>query len=303
MKSLYNARKPWITAIVALILGPTIGMCYINRGWLACGYFIVIPLLLGIPFLGTHFDLFPAQSANTASTASITLWVLNIIGAAHCFKIAKQGSYVMPFKWYSRWYSLAGLIAFLLLAPLAIRLFYIEPFNAPGSSMSPTIRDGDYFLAQKLSYNSSRPARGDVIVFKINDISYVKRVIGLPNDTVEITESVIYINNIAIPREQIEDYPLKDERGSNTSNQFIETITDGKKIKILESVMNSDADNTPIYTVPNQQYFVLGDNRDNSLDSRHTDKFGFIPEENITGKAYVVIWNDVSLKLKWEEIE
>lgn len=198
---------------------------------------------------------------------------------------------------------------------LMVRTFAFEPFNIPSGSMIPTLLVGDYLFVSKFSYGYSKhsmpfslpvipgrvfesePERGDVVVFKLpSDTSqdYIKRVIGLPGDTVQVTNGRLYINNKLIERERIEDYILTDGSGRSAAvPQYIETLPNGKVHRILELFGDQGpSDNTEAFTVPEGHYFMMGDNRDNSADSRaFPSRFRFVPIENLVGRAEFLFYS------------
>lgn len=189
-----------------------------------------------------------------------------------------------------------------------IRSFWFEPFHIPSGSMKPNLLVGDYIIVSKYSYGYSRfsfpfgynfeyfkgrvlnkePQRGDVVVFRYpadTSINYVKRLIGMPGDTVQMIDGVLYINDKKIPKEF--DSVFFDQQvdfGKSEINIFQETLPEGKKIKVLDA-FDSSADDTGIFKVPANHYFMMGDNRDNSQDSRFLSAVGFVHEDNIIGKA------------------
>lgn len=198
---------------------------------------------------------------------------------------------------------------------LMVRTFAFEPFNIPSGSMIPTLLVGDYLFVSKFSYGYSKhsmpfslpvipgrvlesePERGDVVVFKLpSDTTqdYIKRVIGLPGDTVQVTEGRLYINNKLIERERIEDYILTDGSGRSAAvPQYIETLPNGRVHRILELFGDQGpSDNTEAFTVPEGHYFMMGDNRDNSADSRaFPSRFRFVPVENLVGRAEFLFYS------------
>lgn len=206
-------------------------------------------------------------------------------------------------------------VVYAVLIALFIRTVAYEPFNIPSGSMIPTLLVGDYLFVSKFSYGYSRhslplsprifsgrlfsaaPERGDVVVFKLprdNDTDYIKRVIGLPGDTLQVRKGRLYINDKIVKRERIENYI--SESGW-TSLQYVETLPNGRKHRILEiRGDNAPLDNTQKYVVPPGQYFMMGDNRDNSADSRvlkSMDRMwvGYVPEENFVGQAEILFFS------------
>ena len=198
----------------------------------------------------------------------------------------------------------AGLIA------LCIRSFAYEPFSIPSGSMIPTLLVGDYLFVSKFSYGYSHfslplslklfpgrvlfsePERGDVAVFRLptdTDKDYIKRLVGLPGDTIQVVNGILNVNGTAVKRERIKDYQIDNGFGSmRRITQYLEIFPNGRQHFIIEEQGDEGAsDNTPIYKVPKGHYFAMGDNRDNSSDSRFLNRVGFIPRENLIGRAEV----------------
>ena len=197
---------------------------------------------------------------------------------------------------------------------LVFRSFFYQPFNIPSGSMYPTLMVGDYLLAGKLSYGISRyslpfspdlfdgriagsaPRRGDVVIFRNpwkRDIDYIKRVIGLPGDRVRVEKGRLWINGSLIPRERIADYPYRHRGGMVTDvPQYIETLPGGTSYQILEMAGDQGPlDNTRTYSVPDDHYFMMGDNRDNSVDSRVIQSVGFVKSDLLVGQAKVLFYS------------
>ncbi|MDA1089001.1 MAG: signal peptidase I [Proteobacteria bacterium] len=198
-------------------------------------------------------------------------------------------------------------VLYAIIIALGVRTVAYEPFNIPSGSMRPTLLVGDYLFVSKFSYGYSRhslpfslplipdrifftePKRGDVIVFKLptdNKTDYIKRIIGLPGDTVQLKDSILYINGKAVKREKVED--LVEPIGDNNfvrSPRYLETLPGGRTHYVLEFTENTIYDNTQVYTVPEGHYFGMGDNRDRSRDSRFLNDVGYIPRENLIGRA------------------
>ncbi|MDH5796492.1 MAG: signal peptidase I [Anaplasmataceae bacterium] len=196
-----------------------------------------------------------------------------------------------------------------LLIVFAFRTLVGEPFHIPSSSMLPNLMAGDYILVSKSSYGYSKysmffplpdyikgrlfaklPARGDVVVFrnpKNDKINFIKRVIGLPGDKIKVIGGVVYINNNPIERLQLDNYIANI---NSNITQYKEVLESKKSYQVIHEY-NDDVSvsNTGIYTVPENNLFVMGDNRDNSMDSRFLDDVGYIPVENLVGQAKMIL--------------
>ena len=206
------------------------------------------------------------------------------------------------------------LVVTVVVSVFVIRVVLFQPFSIPSGSMIPTLRIGDYLFVSKFSYGwskhsiprspplfkgrifASEPKRGDVIVFKHpadNSTDYIKRLVGLPGDTIQVINGVLHINGEAVKLERIKDFNGQpgtcNRRGSDNINvaRYIETLPNGVKHEILDCSPNSEGDNTRVYEVPPGFYFMMGDNRDNSTDSRFRE-LGFIPRENLVGRARII---------------
>jgi signal peptidase I len=219
-------------------------------------------------------------------------------------------------------YVLAAILSLVLALGIAvsIRTLLYQPFSTPSRSMEPTLLEGDYFFVSKYAYGythysipfspswfagrvfGSEPKRGDVAVFRVpKDVTtdYVKRVIGLPGDRIQVKEGALYINDTPVAREQLADFVGNDPCGSDAvtkTKRWRETLPNGVSYETLDCVANGFYDNTNVLTVPAGHYFVLGDNRDNSTDSRVVS-FGSIPLENFIGRTGIMFFSrDVGLR-------
>jgi len=203
------------------------------------------------------------------------------------------------------------LLAFVI--ALSVRTFLLQPFDIPSGSMVPTLVVGDYVFVSKYTYGYSRfslpfspplfsgrifasePRRGDVVVFrppKDERTDYVKRLVGLPGDRIQMKEGVLTINDVAVKREALPDF-IGEACGTESTGKakrWRETLPDGVSYETLDCTDNGFLDNTGIFTVPPGQYFMLGDNRDNSSDSRIAD-ISTIPLENLIGRVEIIFFS------------
>jgi signal peptidase I len=249
---------------------------------------------------------------------------------------------------FSEFWEIVKTLLWAAVIAVVIRTFAYEPFNIPSGSMIPTLLIGDYLFVSKTAYGYSRfsfpggivpvegriwegaPKRGDVVVFRPPgepETDFIKRVIGLPGERVQIRNGVLNINGVPVQRQRIEDYVDPEDPAQGAVPQYLETLPGGVAHPILEAAGDlGDLDNTPVYVVPADHYFMMGDNRDNSRDSRAwdrsrmqmdsstdegraaltaatleteidasksdwLDKVGFVPKENLIGPAKILFWS------------
>src|SRR6202158_616036 len=198
-----------------------------------------------------------------------------------------------------------------LLIALVIRTFLFQPFNIPSGSMKATLLVGDYLFVSKYSYGYSRfsvpfalipfsgrifgsePQRGDIVVFKLpkdDSTDYIKRVIGLPGDRIQMKDGQLYINEQPVKRERVADWVPADGEGAGLRvKRWRETLPNGVSY-----------DNTPVYQVPPGHFFMMGDNRDNSTDSRVLSAVGYVPYENLVGRAEIIFFSIAEGTHAWE---
>ena len=203
-------------------------------------------------------------------------------------------------------------IFYAVLIALIIRSLFAEPFNIPSGSMKPNLLVGDFIFVSKWSYGYSKhslpfslpiipkkifskmPKRGDVVVFKTpqdNRTDYIKRVIGLPGDKIKIINGEIQINNNLILRKKNKDFIDVNKEGSIKRIRKYQEYFFNKEIEILDIMDNGIVDNTSLYIVPKGYFFVMGDNRDNSQDSRFINVVGYVPIKNLVGKAQFIFFS------------
>ncbi len=230
-------------------------------------------------------------------------------------------------------WELAKTLFWAIIIAIVVRTFAFEPFNIPSGSMIPTLLIGDYLFVSKTAYGYSKysfpwglapfegrvwegaPKRGDVVVFRPPgdpDTDFIKRVIGLPGDRVQMKQGQLYINNALVERKRIADfqYTTPDDPVGHPVPQYLETLPGGVTHPVIETQGDTGQfDNTPVYVVPQGDYFMMGDNRDNSNDSRVwrgfmppnadqeitdpalLDKVGFVPSQNLIGPAKILFWS------------
>jgi signal peptidase I len=243
---------------------------------------------------------------------------------------------------FSEFWEIVKTLLWAAVIAIFIRTFAYEPFNIPSGSMVPTLLVGDYLFVSKMAYGYSKysfpgglipvegriwegaPTRGEVVVFRPPrepETDFIKRVIGLPGDRIQVRQGRLYINDVMVERQRIEDYVDPDAPesvdpdmpGNRPSPQYLETLPGGVTHRIVElnGDSNSPADNTPVYVVPPDHYFMMGDNRDGSNDSRTVigvdqrcksgtidasnkdclGVVGFVPKENLIGPAKILFWS------------
>jgi signal peptidase I len=203
-----------------------------------------------------------------------------------------------------------------LVIALVIRTFAFQPFNIPSGSLIPTLLVGDYLFVSKYAYGYSKhsfpfsivpisgrvwgaePKRGDIAVFKLpsdGETDFIKRVIGLPGDRVQMNRGHLFINGQPVKKEAVEPYSIPDAfRRPSRVQQFRETLPNGVSYTVIEiSGTDGYLDNTPEFTVPAGHFFMMGDNRDNSNDSRDQSSsgVGFVPYENFVGRAEIIFFS------------
>ncbi|TFW11185.1 signal peptidase I [Brevundimonas intermedia] len=217
-------------------------------------------------------------------------------------------------------------IVFALLIAMVLRIFLFQPFTIPSASMEPNLYEGDYIVVSKWSYGFSKhsipfspplfdgrimgsaPKRGDIVVFKLprdDKTDFIKRVIGLPGDRIQMIANKLYINDKPVQDVVVSEQEINDIFGPRPVTEVRETLPEGRSFMTQDFGPGNDLDDTPVYEVPAGHYFMMGDNRDNSIDSRveQSSGVGMVPAENLVGKAQIILfswkpgsslWNPVS---------
>jgi signal peptidase I len=230
------------------------------------------------------------------------------------------------------WWETVKTVFWALVIAGLFRTLFFQPFWIPSGSMKETLLIGDFLFVNKMAYGYSRfscpfamcpfsgrifasdPERGDIVVFRhpVSGTDYIKRLIGLPGDRVQVTNGVLFLNGVEVPQQETADfselyarqggagqYPRCDnapvgQGGDCLKTRAIETLPNGVSYPVLSIEDNGYADNTPVFTVPAGHFFFMGDNRDNSVDSRfgqNAGGVGFVPFENLIGRADRVVFS------------
>jgi len=320
--STQRGRRTWAAVVLALF-SPALGMMYLGRGWRALGYFVAAFVLLAVTIvLAVH------GYWNEGVSVAAPTQILFFIGIVDCYRIARRLSEQSSGPWYSRGRAIAAVAAAIVAFVLCLRGFVVEPYRIPSGAMIPTLRIGDLILVNKWQYGirmpfaytmlieRGSPRRGDIIVFRYPfepSQYYVKRVVGLPGDRVQYINGALIINGVPVERQPKEDF--FDHSRVQRYLQFQEHLgdhsypviySDGVSTPVRPAPRHTDrqactyADGGVSCTVSPQSYFVIGDNRDNSEDSRY---WGFVPSGNIAGRVFLVWWSERSPERAWREIQ
>lgn len=208
-------------------------------------------------------------------------------------------------------------VFFALLIAFVLRVFLFQPFTIPSASMEPTLLEGDYIIVSKWPYGYSRHSlalpwsphifsgrigggaveRGDIVVFRLprdDHTDYIKRVVGLPGDRIQVREGLLYINDRPVSRTPMAPETLETAYGAREALRWRETLPGpgGATFTSYDFGPGQDLDDTGVYVVPAGHYFMMGDSRDNSVDSRvapGSGGVGFVPAENIVGRADIIL--------------
>jgi len=211
--------------------------------------------------------------------------------------------------------ELGKTIFYALAIALVLRVVLFQPFTIPSASMEPTLLEGDYIIVSKYAYGWSRhsipfspnfmqgrimgkePERGDVVVFKLprdGRTDYIKRLVGMPGDRLQILDGLLHINGAPVGREELSPTQQDSVFGPpRPVDRYREILPEGRSYITYSYGPDGEVDNTGVYAVPAGHYFMMGDNRDNSVDSRYPleSGVGFVPAENLVGRAEVVLFS------------
>ncbi|MGE4352038.1 MAG: signal peptidase I [Bdellovibrionales bacterium] len=291
-----SSHSPWLIALASFFLGPLAGMLRLGKVKVGLLYFFGTAAAAITAFVVAHFGFSPFDPRQIALYA---IGAITLIGAAHCFWTAKKEPQRMV-KWHGSWLFILALCFVLPIGTaLAVRTFVVEPFHTASRSMEPTLKKETYFSAIKYAYGQeSKPQPGDIILFNVRragkQLAYVKRVIAVGGDTIGIDCNGLSLNGHGLPRQKT---------GASEADQtlYAETLPNGKKIVVAYDKVRPCPVNAQSYTVPKGHYFVLGDNRSQSLDS--STGLGLVPFEAILGRASRLFWNEKTYRFSYTPIE
>ena len=278
-------RSSLIALVLAVLLGPFVGMLYVVRPRRAFGYLgaeVASPMSA---FTLAYFGLW---------IAGISWWIplllVRMIGAVDSFAIARRQALHLFVPWYARWYGLLLVVVVTNGSLWLLRDSVVEPFHIPSSAMMPTLVPADQIWVDKYSYEIGRrtPVRGEVVVFRYPEdltIPFVKRIVGLPGDRVRYVDKILRINNMEVGRERVGTYQGRDA-GTMVGASLHREVLEGRAYNVL--IQDEYPSRSLSTIVPEGTYFVLGENRDNSRDSRY---WGTVAEDLLIGPVMSIWWN------------
>jgi signal peptidase I len=289
MANKIKQRQPLAAALLSLFM-MGLGQLYNGQPRRAAVFFAIA--IFPVAFLAPISHLLLSFQGIMAIYAGILITVgIRVFAIIDAFIGARRIG-MIELRRYNRWYVYVSVILVIAAIQSAFELAIERPviaFSIPSGAMQPTLLVGDYVSVDKDAYAGQTPERGDIVVFRKppeNETDYVMRIVGLPGERIQMVNGVLHIDGEAANREPIEDFI---ENGRRAASQYIETLPGERQHRILETSGDQGfLDNTRLYTVPGASYFLMGDNRDNSADSR---VLGPIPEEKLVGKVRILYFS------------
>ncbi len=282
-------RRPFDAAFLSLVV-VGLGQLYNGQFRRAVVLYALVILLAAVMIVAPLFFV-SLQGIVAFYLAALVALCIKVFSIADAFVGARRIG-MMELKRYNRWYIYLAIF----LAPMGLLEVFEYPatsYSIPSGSMRPTLLTGDYVRVNPYAYSDRTPERGDIAVFRKpggEEAEYIMRIVGLPGDRIQMIAGVLHINAKPVMRERIEDFEFTGYFGGRESAaQYAETLPNGRKHRILETQGDSgQLDSTGEQTVPEGHYFAMGDNRDNSADSR---VIGFVPAENLIGRAEILFFS------------
>jgi signal peptidase I len=279
--------RPLWAGLLSLVV-PGLGQVYAGAWRLGAALFAVVIALQLVLGLLTRLTAPEPPAVAIFMVIGMAGIVYPVAVAVAAYRLARRRVAGDPARpWYrSSWIAAIAMVAttFLvseLIAPSESSALGWRSFNIASSSSLPTLQLRDFVVAD---VRHPAAVAGDVILFQIPrhpDVDYIKRLIGLPGDRVQMRRGILFLNGVAVPRAAVD----------GVEGRYRETLPNGRSYDILQKTEDGPLDNTPEFVVPAGALFVLGDNRDNSLDSRMPREFGVVPRANLVGVAYTVFWS------------
>ena len=274
-------RNPFVAALLSL-LTPGLGSFYNSNNNLFYIFFI------SFIFFGYLQTISNIYFFLVSGSIAILIWIFSIFHSFFQAKKIKEIELGKLKKFYI--YLIPIIIVFISNAYFSSNTKFTS-FNIPAKSMQPTLLVGDYIFFDKNYYLKNEVKYGDLVVFKTpDDVDFVKRVIGMPGDNIQILDGEIFLNDVFINKIKTNDFVETDMQGNTKRIRKFKERLFNIEYEVLDLFDNGIADNTNIYKVPEGHYFVMGDNRDNSLDSRFMDQIGFVPVDKILHRANFIYW-------------
>jgi signal peptidase I len=273
----------------------------------------MVPSAIGVPLcLITFFGLERSGLVDELTLSPILRSVAVVLGLWALISLTLMFARVQGFGFWRVIASYAFCFLILLLFSLVTRSLFFQSFNIPSAGMMPTLLAGDNILVSKYAYGythyslpfapplfsgrlfASEPHLGEVVVFRLpkdDSIDYVKRIVGLPGDRIQMIDGILQINGQPVKHERIDDFVSNDNGVVQRVKRYRETLPNGVSYTTLDLTNNRFYDNTPVYQVPSGHYFMIGDNLDNSTDSRVLSQVGYVPFENLIGRAEIIYFS------------
>jgi signal peptidase I len=281
MSEIINYRRPWLAALLSFLL-TGLGQAYcgrLGRGLILLGLaLLIVPLV----YLPAYLDPRAYGRFSWLFVMLVVSVVTRIYVTADAWFLARRVG-ALRLRWYNKWYIYLGVV--LISGVLGFATPY-RSYSIRSASMAPTIIEGDLILAEKYAGDTRKPQPGDIAIVTRNGIFYLKRIVAVGEDHVQMIEGRLTINGVTTPREDAGDVVFRGQ----SRKLYRETISNARRYVIMEASDHEFLDNTKEFTVPSNSYFVLGDNRDNSQDSRVMASFGFMPAQSVVGRAVLIWW-------------
>lgn len=284
-----------VTVLLALVFGPWVSMLYMGRGREAALWLLLEIAAVGLVFLAAVYGVF-TPPVLPLGFATIAWTALGLVRMAGLFRVLPVRRFSLERPWFSRWHWLAGMIAVTILLSELPGLAGVRTYSLPSASMAPALVAGDLILTWPV--NGRDVVRGDVIVFTpvVSRQVHIKRVAGLPGDKVQMINGVLHINGEAVALKPAGTFIQADD--GKAVDRMVELMPgEAAGHYVLDIDPSGLGDNTKEFELAEDELFVLGDNRDNSMDSRF-DQLGTVSVEEVQGRLWLLYWNDQGQPLK-----